>query len=216
MNNFELNRRDFLVNVIGAAAMIPLVGCGNLAISQQPESDILRRIKLNALPDGGEWSGAIRAPANVSARCILAPKDKGGNTIEISGTVYESNGKTVAPNTLIYFYHTDINGHYGSKARDHGHYQGWMLTDSEGRYSFRTIRPAQYPSRRQSAHIHMTVTGLKQREEWIDSILFDGDPLISTRERDESGKRGGFEPIVKLDLRDGIYYAERNIALLNS
>ena len=137
--------------------------------------------------------------------------------MKISGTVYQPDGKTPAANTLIYLYHTDIEGYYGrtSEEHKHGRYRGWMLTNKDGRYAFVTIKPAPYPVNRFAAHIHMTVTTPTAREDWIDSILFEGDNLISSREREEAGRRGGFNPIVSLKKGDGgLYYATRDIQLM--
>jgi hypothetical protein len=61
----------------------------------------------------------------------------------------------------------------------------------------------------------MTVTTETTREDWIDSILFEGDRLITPRERSEAGKRGGFNPILSFEKgKDGILRATRNIQLM--
>jgi protocatechuate 3,4-dioxygenase, beta subunit len=118
---------------------------------------------------------------------------------------------------LIYYYHTDSEGNYGRKRPEgalHGHFRGWMLTDAKGRYEFNSIRPAPYPGRKFAAHVHMTLTGTNFREDSIDSILFEGDRLISSQERETAGKKGGFNPIVKLEKDDsGIWRATRDIQL---
>jgi protocatechuate 3,4-dioxygenase beta subunit len=90
-----------------------------------------------------------------------------------------------------------------------------MLTDARGNYSFRTIKAAPYPENKWAAHIHMTVTTERQREDWIDSILFEGDRLINARERQDAGQRGGFQPILSLSQgKDGVLRAARNIQLM--
>jgi hypothetical protein len=60
----------------------------------------------------------------------------------------------------------------------------------------------------------MTLTGKNFREDSIDSILFEGDRLITSEERNLAGKKGGFNPIVKLEKNaDGIWRATRDIQL---
>jgi hypothetical protein len=58
------------------------------------------------------------------------------------------------------------------------------------------------------------LTGKNFREESIDSILFEGDPLISRQERETAGTKGGFNPILKLEKNpSGIWQATRDIQL---
>ena len=90
-----------------------------------------------------------------------------------------------------------------------------MLTDKQGRYEFRSIRPASYPNTTFAAHVHMTLTGRAFKEDWIDSILFEGDKFISRRERETAGEKGGFNPILQLEKgADGILRGVRNIQLI--
>ena len=213
-------RREFIRNAIMTTAALPLlVGCQSRVTVEAASSDILELLKKNAKPKGTEGMGAIDVPENVSWTTTLSNEKDKGESMEISGMVYQPDGKTIAPNTLIYLYHTDFEGYYGrgSSEHKHGRYRGWMLTDKEGRYLLRSIKAAPYPENRFAAHIHMSVTGLKQKEDWIDSILFEGDRLISARERETAGARGGFQPIVTLAKgKDGILRATRDIRLMTA
>lgn len=211
------NRRDFLRQASMAALGLPLfMACESSGLAQKGGDSVLDLIRKNARPVGTEAMGAIDVPNTVSWKTILANEKTEGEPMIISGTVYQTDGKTAAPNTLIYFYHTDMYGIYGrSGEHKHGKFRGWMLTDVKGRYEFRSIRPASYPNSTQSQHVHMTLTGTNQREDWIDSILFEGDKFLTQRERDTAGGRGGFQPIVKLEKgADGIARGVRNIQLL--
>ena len=209
------SRREFLKQASIAALAFPfLINCKGDAVAQKNES-VLSLIKKNAASAGTEGMGAINAPDNVSWKTALAKKSDRDEPLLISGTVYQADGKTAAPNVLIYFYHTDSEGYYGRGGETkHGHFQGWMLTDAEGRYEFGSIKPAIYPVRKFAAHVHMTVTGKNFREDWIDDILFEGDRLISAQEREKAGKRGGFNPIITLEKgADGILRGRRDIQL---
>lgn len=212
MNQSNETRREFLQRASLLAALPFIVNCKSVAAD---ESDALSLIKKNAVSPTNEWSGAFDAPANVSSKTILFKENEEGEKMVIWGTVFESDGKTPAPNVLIYLYHTDIHGYYGKNGEHrHGRYRGWMLTDGLGRYSFQTIKPAPYPENRFAAHIHTTVTTKHLKEDWIDNYLFEGDKLISARERSEAGKKGGFDPILKLEKKsDGLWHARRDIQL---
>ncbi len=217
MNQISENRREFLKRASLAAIAFPfLINCKSDTLAQKSDSE-LSLIKKNAIPIGGEWSGAIDAPDNVSWKTVLAKATDEGEPMIISGTVFLADGKKPAPNTLIYLYHTDMYGIYGKRGEHkHGKFRGWMLTDAKGKYEFRSIRPASYPNTTFAAHVHMTLTGKNFKEDWIDSILFEGDRFISQREREMAGKRGGFNPILKLEKgAGGILRGVRDIQLIS-
>jgi protocatechuate 3,4-dioxygenase, beta subunit len=192
-----------------------IINCGGDTLAQKSESDVLGQIRKMAAPLGSEGMGAIDAPADISSRATMSTLAGDGEPMAISGIVYGPDGKTPAQNTLIYLYHTDKFGIYGRAGEHkHGKFRAWLLTDKDGRYEFSSIRPASYPNTTFAAHVHMTVTTSDKREDWIDSILFEGDGFISARERQDAGKRGGFQPIVTLVKgTDGMARATRDIRL---
>lgn len=217
MINTGNSRRDFIRNGLVTAAALPLLlNCKGNALAGDDPASILARLRKNAQGRGAEAMGAVEVPDNVSWRTAFPVAKDDGEPIIISGTVFKADGKTPAPNTLIYFYHTDKYGIYGREGQPkHGRFRGWMLTDAKGRYEFASIRPASYPNSTQSQHVHMTITTLDSREDWIDSILFEGDKFLTERERGWSGKRGGFNPILSLAKgSDGIMRATRDIQLM--
>ena len=222
MKNNQNNRREFIKSVSFAALALPfvplgistLIGCTkSSAIASTSELDL---IKANANKSSdNSWSGAIEAPADVSWKTTLANEKEEGIPILISGTIYQADGKTPAPNVLIYLYHTDIKGYYGRDDEPrHGRFRGWMLTDEKGRYEFRSIKPASYPDTTIASHIHMTLTSKSFKEDSVDSILFEGDKFISVSERNNAGKKGGFNPILKFEKdANGIMRGVRDIQL---
>jgi protocatechuate 3,4-dioxygenase, beta subunit len=211
------NRRDFLKRASLAVVAFPLLlSCKSDTLAQKAESE-LSLIKKNAMPSS-EGTGAIDAPADVSWKTVLTGKSERDEPMIISGTVFQTDGKTLAPGVLIYFYHTDSEGFYGRGGGEpkHGHFRGWLLTDARGRYEFSSIKPASYPNRTFAAHVHMTITGKNFKEDWIDSILFEGDKFLTAQERNPAGKRGGFNPILKLEKgADGILRGTRDIKLMS-
>jgi protocatechuate 3,4-dioxygenase, beta subunit len=214
MQQIDEGRRSFLREVSITAMALPLLmACEGSGLAQRGGDTILDKIKKNARPAGTEGMGAIDVPADVSWRTALATSQDEGEPMVISGTIFQSDGKTPAPNVLIYLYHTDAHGIYGRAGQHkHGKHRGWMLTDEKGRYEFSSIRPASYPNSTQSRHVHMTLTGVDFREDWVDSILFEGDRFLTERER--RPQRGVLDHVVKLEKdAAGIGRAVRNIQL---
>ena len=214
MLNDRFGRREFLKFSAAAVAFPILNGCRDSTLAQSTGNDLLAKLRANAINDPrNEWWGAIEVPAGVSSRTNLRASVDKGDVLRISGAVYDAEDKPV-PNTLIYFYHTDVYGIYGRDGEHrHGRFRGWLLTDSDGRYEIETIRPASYPNSTIAAHIHMTLTTLEKKEDWIDSIVFEGDRFLTPRDR--TNTRGGFDPIVRLEETEkGVFKGVRKIRLV--
>ncbi len=191
-------RRDFLKQASLAFAFPLVFNCKVQTSAQASNDKLLAALRANSITDPSvSWCGARDVPADVTWRTKLSTEADKGERISISGTVYKADGTTLAAGALIYFYHTDIYGLYGVAGEHrHGRYRGWMLTDEKGRYEFETILPASYPNSTIAKHIHMTLTTLEKKEESVDSILFEGDRYLTSRDREI--RRGGFDPVLKL------------------
>lgn len=141
-----------------------------------------------------------------------------GPKLVVSGTVYQQDGKTPAPDVVLYVYHTNQEGIYPKRGDErgwssrHGYIRGWVKTNGQGQYRFYTLKPAVYPSRTDPAHIHITVKEPDKNEYWIDDFQFDDDPLLTADKRSRQQNRGG-NGIVKLQSQDGMLTATRAIVL---
>jgi protocatechuate 3,4-dioxygenase, beta subunit len=62
----------------------------------------------------------------------------GDPKMHVTGTVYKSDGKTPAPDVVLYIYHTDKSGIYPTKGDEsgwgkrHGYLRGWIKTNEQG------------------------------------------------------------------------------------
>jgi protocatechuate 3,4-dioxygenase, beta subunit len=141
-----------------------------------------------------------------------------GPTIEISGIIYQKDGKTPAKDVVLYIYHTDQKGLYSQKGSEegwgkrHGYIRGWVKTNAEGFYKFYTLVPASYPNSNNPKHIHTTIKEPGKSEYWIDEFVFDDDPLLPNEERLKSKPVGG-SGVLKTTMESGILRAKRNIIL---
>ena len=91
-----------------------------------------------------------------------------GTIAYLSGKVTDNKGSPLR-NTLVEIWQVDNNGVYihsrgGSREKLDSNFQGYgkFLTDSKGRYSFRTLRPSPYSGR--TPHIHMAVSAKGERK----------------------------------------------------
>ena len=88
-----------------------------------------------------------------------------------------------------------------------------MKTDREGRYQFRTIRPASYPNGRAPAHIHAIVKEPKLNEYYIDEYEFADDPLVTRKDRELMEGRGGMGIVDLTRNKNGVWVGRRDIIL---
>lgn len=157
-------------------------------------------------------------PKTLSWQTTIADAKEAGERMEISGTIYQSDGKTPATEVILYVYHTDVKGEYTPAAtqvhaRRHGHLRGWIKTDAQGRYQFSTIRPAAYPAQKFAAHVHPIIKEAAKNEYWIDEYQFEGDPLLTQKDRANAQNRGG-SGIIKLTKNEkGVWIGKRDIIL---
>ena len=157
-------------------------------------------------------------PQDLSWQTTIAGPDEPGEQMIISGTIYKKDGKTPAPDVILYVYHTDSKGLYSpapkqTQAKRHGHLRGWVKTNAQGRYEFKTIRPASYPNSRNPQHIHPLIKEPGVTLYFIDEFLFEDDPVLTENEKSHQEKRGG-SGIVSLKKNEkGVWVGKRDVTL---
>lgn len=144
-----------------------------------------------------------------------------GRKLLVTGTVYQIDGRTPAPNVIVYYHHTDNNGYYSPgdgkplNSTRHGHIRGWVKTDNDGRYSIYTIRPGPYPKVEDPEHIHLIIKEPNiANEYWINDLVFDDDPrlLPFRKKHPEENPRCG-SGTLRVLLADSMQIAEHDIVL---
>jgi len=152
------------------------------------------------------------APANLSSRADIAGPDEPGERLVISGQVYAPDGETPVAGIIVYGYQTDATGHYTkTESLRPPRLQGWVKTDAEGRFEFRSIRPAPYPGRSIPAHVHFILWGAGYPRQWVDELRFEGDPFVSSRMLAEAAAAGKFSAVRPLQPgADGVLHCNVN------
>lgn len=114
-----------------------------------------------------------------------------GERIIVHGRVLDENARPV-PNTLVEIWQANAGGRYRHKKDTYlapidPNFGGCgrTLTDENGYYYFRTVKPGAYPWRNwvndwRPAHIHVSVFGSGFAQRLITQMYFEGDPLIET------------------------------------
>lgn len=170
---------------------------------------------------GGPCDGCeimyVGMPRAINAVDTSAAWSETGEKMLLKGRVFRTDGKTPAPDVVIYYYHTDNSGKYtpspdqDEKTRRHGHIRGWVKTDREGKYSIYTIRPAPYPNGNIPAHIHTFILESDlDNPYYIDEFVFADDPLVAKVSNFEN--RGG-SGILKVRKSAGLSVADHDIVL---
>jgi protocatechuate 3,4-dioxygenase beta subunit len=138
--------------------------------------------------------------------------------IKITGTVFKRDRQTPANDVILYVYHTNRNGIYQPSdepigwEKRHGQHRGWLKTGKDGKFTFFTFRPAPYPEVQEPEHIHIYVKEPNTIPYFIDSYLFKSDPTL-TEDFKRSKKNRGGSGVVSLQMKNGIWTAERDIFL---
>ncbi len=196
-----VSRRSFLLQASTTALLVPtgiisvsmLSGCGSGNVIAADESAL-------------KWKTTI-----------VSDKEPGEPLI-VSGTIYALDGKTPLEAAKLWVYQTDVTGIYspvsGNGINRYTRIHGQIKTQSDGRYEFRTIKPASYPSSTVPAHIHVSLSAPNFQEYWIDNYLFEGDPFITADVRRNSHGDGRFASILKLTRgSDGVLRGVRDIQI---
>ncbi len=112
-----------------------------------------------------------------------------GERMFVSGRVLDENGRPV-PNTLIEMWQANAAGRYKHLVDDHdapldSNFTGFgrAVTDANGHYRFKTIKPGAYPWRNhynawRPAHLHFSLFGQGFAQRLVTQMYFPGDPLL--------------------------------------
>ena len=112
-----------------------------------------------------------------------------GERIVVHGRVLDERNRP-APNVLVEFWQANAGGRYRHKKETYlaaidPNFGGCgrTITDDEGYYCFRTVKPGPYPwpngvNDWRPAHIHFSIFGHGFAQRLITQMYFEGDPMI--------------------------------------
>ena len=145
----------------------------------------------------------VAAPAETAipfSPSLLGPKDSDltahgsamplGERIVVTGIIRDEDGSPIR-DSLVEVWQCNAAGRYWHRKDQHDapldpNFFGFgkMFTDNEGRYRFRTIKPAPYPwgnhvKAWRPAHIHFSLFGNVYAQRLVTQMYFPGEPLLS-------------------------------------
>lgn len=193
-----------------ALAALSAGGCSKTTHAAPPDS----KPSYPSTLSGGAPCGSCIAPANLSWKTVVTSAGELGESLRIAGRIFQPDGKP-AEGVVLFIFHTDATGYYNEKDdASHPRLKGWMKTGADGRYEFRTIKPAPYPHRTTPAHIHAHLYGPQYSERSIDDYWFAGDPFITPKELAHWKEEGEAPAIISLKRdAEGVWQGVRDITL---
>ena len=168
------------------------------AFTPDYKSTVLRspRLPLWSLQNSlSETTGPTFRPDEIGPldNDLLLNYARGGEPIGertiVHGRVLDENGRGV-PGTLVELWQANaggryrhVNDRYLAPIDPNFGGCGRTITDGEGAYAFRTVKPGAYPFRNyvnswRPAHIHLSVFGSGLAQRLITQMYFEGDPLL--------------------------------------
>jgi len=153
-------------------------------------------------------------PAVLASTGRIAPKGEPGVPFVIHGRVFRADGRTPAPDIIVFGYHTDATGRYDAPAAGPHSWRlrGWVRTDADGQFEFTTIRPAPYPNGKAAAHVHLTIEGAGVPRQDA-GLVFEDDPLVTAAERRASEHAGRFGTVRPVEIRGGVQHMTLDIRI---
>jgi protocatechuate 3,4-dioxygenase, beta subunit len=163
-------QRRRIIAWMGAAALAPLAVTPVLAEERQPTPRMTEGpFYPNTFPKDSDAD-----LTRVAGRAGVAQ----GTILDVSGRVVDRSGRPRA-GAKVEIWQCDAQGQYHHIGEREGsgdeNFQGYgaVLTDAEGRYRFRTIKPVPYPGR--TPHIHFNVVESGRRR-LTSQMFIEGEP----------------------------------------
>ncbi len=135
--------------------------------------------------------------------------------LKITGTIYQSDGKTPASDVILFIHQSDEKGNYELK-RDENHkryiyHRGWIKTNADGQYTFYTFIPGKFVRSKELRQIHRTIKEPDKAEYELTSFFFDNDPLLP--DLTLACRAKAVMSMLKLNMEGDMYVANKDIIL---
>ena len=175
----DLSRREILrMSATVAAASVASISFANAQTAERrtPEQILGPYYPLKGFDQNADLTRVPGRPGRAE-----------GQVLDVMGRVFNLKGGPVR-NAKVEIWQANAHGRYTHPSDTNPapldpNFEGSVVltTDQEGRYRFKTIKPAGYPAgpnRMRPAHIHFQISGRQDR--LVTQMYFEGDPYNDT------------------------------------
>ncbi len=144
----------------------------------------------------------------------MCSSDEPGEPLEFYGRVLDEKGLPLAKASVI-AYNTDTSGHYAPRGSENRtpRIRGVAITNEDGWYRFKTIKPGYYPDADDPQHIHLHIDAAVHFHTYR-TLWFEGDPKITKTKRDSLDAETVIVPLRRKD--DGVWTVRYDVKLEGS
>lgn len=140
------------------------------------------------------------------------------NKLKITGTIFQSDGKTPAKDVVLFIYQPDEEGNYeikkDSNRNRYVYHRAWIKTDADGHYTFYTFMPGKYLRSKELKQIHRVIKEPGKAELDMTSFFFNDDPLIP--DLTLACRAKAVQSMLRLEKEGDMYVAVKDIKLSKS
>jgi protocatechuate 3,4-dioxygenase beta subunit len=195
-------QRTILIAALGLLSFIPVAsGCQE----SQPSQD------LSPSRAAAADAAVVDEEAPPEIAVALCGPDEPGEPLELYGRVLDEHGKPL-PRAAVIAYGTDVTGLYvpqGSESRT-PRLNGVAVTNEDGWFRFRTIRPGRYPGTGAPQHIHLHIDAAVHQHTYR-TVWFENDPVVTSANRQSLDSE---TVIIPLERRaDGVWSGRLDVQL---
>lgn len=162
------------------------------------------------------WNeGREGRPMTMTSGGRIASEHEPGVPLIIHGRIFNPDG-TSAGGVVVHAYHRDSDGfEFGPNDNSLTTWklQGWVETDAEGRFEFKTIRPAPDHLGREGSHVHFTLESVDFGPQWAPKVFLSDDPLVTADQRQRSKEAGEFGFVREVQSADNVQHVDVRIRL---